>query len=50
MLLKQQRVINYIKYSDGSSNMRSKSTGFNNMEVTVNLSKGRLNAEKGSKV
>ena len=50
MLLKQQRVINHIKHNDGSSNRRSRSTGCNNVEVTVNLSKGCLNAEKGSKV
>ena len=50
MLLKQQRVINHMKHNDGSSNRRSRSTGCNNVEVTVNLSKGCLNAEKGSKV
>lgn len=50
MLLNRQRVTSYIKYTDGSSNRRSKGTGFNNREATVNLSKGRLNAEKGSKV
>ena len=50
MCLKQQRVTDYVRCTDESSNMRSENTGSGNVEVTIDPNKGSLNAEVGTEV